>query len=1262
MAYFLKDWFGKIKNIFVNKFAQKIYCYKKTTTAQKLMSLSIKDLSVFCVSRPQIRLILQNSLPEIVIFAIAFTNTETFPPLQQCCLFLALSFLFRLCWNTAIFIHGLGHVLVIAIIDKNLSFICFANILENRSISEIGKSLIPFSSGLVSFTPNDPHPWVAVGHHHAGKIRIKALGGILFNLIAFLLGIHALSQSHDIYGQMDGFVGQFVLQTFVIANFLTALSSLSDLRAAITGTADLFYCGNFGFIGKRQPEDGQVLLPKRVVDIFQTMGSETEIRGEQAGGGLTMGRSRSKQVVFVGHKIVNRKRSNLTRSLEVSFARARQRANASRVKPLESTILGMWHYRYGTSAPPSMQETHWLEWMPARTATVWQIENGKWIAKEKNVNNRITHNGDFDSWQIFGTSIDTNDLGLWLERVLHTPNSTIGDSPKIAGMMDLLVTQGMWEASVRLAYQMVIASFKETFGGQKTSKDAPNHAPSKSGLSKWASTFETTFWLLIRSLSTAEEIFVPDILDKFQKAVVQSLDWQEEMTLWGEKKLSAFVNMAIHSFFYNDTYHAMQLFMERAWGSFGLATVSTLEPEKIVLSSLGQFISIGLNHQEDYAIYASEPSAVDAILSTSSTAKRLDLNQNTGEIALLSDKTLRVYSMTQQRELTPDEIDSRWHIFQDHPFIQTSRRQSPDPVATDLKEIPHVLRTIQDSWINPASLNRQSAEHLLNLLIVKAKYLEDKQQKMLAIGLDPHLAESRTVDILITGMESSLWVGERFAQDLKTVFPLLCVKALSANQVLRRLQYDFQSLRLTRKSIVLAISQSGQTFATVQVLNAFDLLVRKEVIGEVFILTGEPSSFISSPLAQPTFLGEQFSRRILINGSGRRTAEPATVSTAANHQTLTELLFYLARQMQRTFPDSHPFGMTLTFESLLMLERIKDNFLDRSVTRIVGASSSGIPIQSQLHQQLRQSGQKWALHVTESPLAWGIQALYVFITVGWAIPFGYTIPIFNVMFHWFSVAFQISSESLFMRLLHPWITLFDITIYIFGAWFWALGLRYLQGRSLLARIGKRTLVIGDAPWVHQLLKSYVSKLFSLSYGIASLEVHGANPQDHLLHHFGHRVVRGALIFLGVPDGQHSAKQQHDEKAVLMTASQVNGIRNLGVGPEIVLVSSNPAIYCQGASQAITVSNQIYEQLDEPLLDPLEPKSENSTQIDFIETLRESRFCSFERLLSGYVFFWALAKKVASFPFLHYPHWKSQSRTKIMTTASPVSAVNLDRLI
>jgi hypothetical protein len=37
----------------------------------------------------------------------------------------------------------------------------------------------------------------------------------------------------------------------------------------------------------------------------------------------------------------------------------------------------------------------------------------------------------------------------------------------------------------------------------------------------------------------------------------------------------------------------------------------------------------------------------------------------------------------------------------------------------------------------------------------------------------------------------------------------------------------------------------------------------------------------------------------------------------------------------------------------------------------------------------------------------------------------------------------------------------------------------------------------------------------------------------------------------------------------------------------------------------------------------------------------------------------LAKKVASFPFLRYQYWKSQSRTRIATTAAPVSGINLD---
>ena len=46
-------------------------------------------------------------------------------------------------------------------------------------------------------------------------------------------------------------------------------------------------------------------------------------------------------------------------------------------------------------------------------------------------------------------------------------------------------------------------------------------------------------------------------------------------------------------------------------------------------------------------------------------------------------------------------------------------------------------------------------------------------------------------------------------------------------------------------------------------------------------------------------------------------------------------------------------------------------------------------------------------------------------------------------------------------------------------------------------------------------------------------------------------------------------------------------------------------------------------------------------------------------MASYLFFWALARRVATLPLLSYDFWKSQSRTKVMTTAAPVAAPALD---
>ena len=1193
-------------------------------------------------------------------------------------LFLTVNLSVRLICNGAILIHGLGHTIAIAIVDRDWSAIRIGNILEHRTPKQVLQSLLP---GNDIFAPIlNAKLWLVVGDSTPWRIRVKAMGGIAGNLIAIAIVANSFVWSNWL--SKDFSFGLLAI-VWISANLAIAASSLTDILALFTGVAEYFYCGNFGLICQRTEDDAEVLLPERMINMYYQMGRETEIRGEQAGGGLVLGSERNEQIVFVGKKVVNRKRDNLTNSLEKTFLIERNRAK-SRIKPLERTVTGVWHYRFGTSGPPAVSETHWHEWVGAKQEKVWQFEAGQWVCHTTNVNHRITHNGDFDSWHLYGKEVPNTELCLWLERVLQTPNDRLGDSPQIAGMMDFLIAKGMWYASVRLGYYLAIAdSIEAVFDGQTPHRDAPNTTPpptqrsrdftsraalSDAQLRAWADIFEQTFLLYRRLLAAPNSPSWNQYLCRLEHDILQAIAKDETMNQWDWQKRVNFVRTAIHAFFHNDPYLAVKTFMSGAEGSFGLVVVSTLDKEQLILSAQGQPISIGFNWQEGYMIYASEPAAVDAVLLHLPESYRLDLDQKAGEIARVSANEITVYSLTHNREVTPSELRDRWISMTNHPYlphVKYPKNDTEDPVDTDNREIPAILEEIKLNWQNPNSLNCQTAEYLVQLICTKARQFEQKRQQMMRAGLSEMTRQLPTVDMLIIGVENSLWLGERFARDFKKIFPWFNIQSISSNEVLQKFKYDYSSLRLGKDSIVLAITQSGQTFPTVQAINTFDQMYRQGIIKELFILTGELGSFLGSHVIKPKQLDKQDTQyslkerhKILVNGSGRRTAEPATITVAANQQTFTELLFYVATRLRAEFPNSDPFGMTLTTESISVLEKMKDDFLDVGVVQIIGTTPTGKNIESETRKKLIANGRQWAWHILETPLSWAIQALYVLITVGWAIPFGYTIPLANTLWHLFIWVTPIPQDWFLLKFIDPVIALVDIGIYIFGAWFWTLALRYFQGRELFARIGKRSLVIGDVPWVNQILRNYVSKLFSLSYGIASIEVHGANAEGDLLHDFGHRVVRGTLLFLGVPDGRRSHKLKQKESAVIMTGKQADGVRNINVGPEVVVMGSNPEIAHKGFSNAIVLESNddcFYFHNDDFYF---QDKSAEDRKA-LIEELRESRFSAFERLLASYIFFWALAKKVATFPLLQYQHWKSQSRTKIMTTAAPVAGISLN---
>ena len=126
-----------------------------------------------------------------------------------------------------------------------------------------------------------------------------------------------------------------------------------------------------------------------------------------------------------------------------------------------------------------------------------------------------------------------------------------------------------------------------------------------------------------------------------------------------------------------------------------------------------------------------------------------------------------------------------------------------------------------------------------------------------------------------------------------------------------------------------------------------------------------------------------------------------------------------------------------------------------------------------------------------------------------------------------------------------------------------LGLRSLQGRPGLHRQGTRELLIGDVGYVHQIGWLLAKKLFSLSYGFASVKPYSANCQDELI--MTHEPLRGTLMLLGIPDGRrkHLAIRAG---AALMSAKQFSNSRSVGgAGAEIVTISHAPLSSSVGAA-------------------------------------------------------------------------------------------------
>ena len=364
-------------------------------------------------------------------------------------------------------------------------------------------------------------------------------------------------------------------------------------------------------------------------------------------------------------------------------------------------------------------------------------------------------------------------------------------------------------------------------------------------------------------------------------------------------------------------------------------------------------------------------------------------------------------------------------------------------------------------------------------------------------------------------------------------------------------QFNENSYQFT-ETVCLLLSHSGGTFGA---LNVSNLL--KGFTSSIFAVTAEWDTQVGRSVraGKPgASRGSEWKLQsfVFTNFCGTRPAEPCSLTVAATHQVLTQILFYLMFELRSYEPGRpHLCGSSFVKQEVEELETLNLNTLKN-----LGTLCNSAP--NEARSALITQGHLWANHILEGPRSWVLSSLYILFTV----TAGYTPLSAIVMAVVYAITGRWGWGAAFPSLdphadpIRYVVGVVDSFIYAFLPWWITVLMRLVQGRTWHHRVSGRSLLVGDIPWVAQSMEAFVSKLFALSYSIATINVSSGNPLDHLVHRHTHRVVRGALLAVGRPDGRADALTLA-ESTVCLSVNQASLIQNMGVTLESITLGHNP---------------------------------------------------------------------------------------------------------
>jgi hypothetical protein len=203
----------------------------------------------------------------------------------------------------------------------------------------------------------------------------------------------------------------------------------------------------------------------KLVDVpgtLRRMAGTTAARGGQAGGLVTVLRDGS----TIRSRYVPTKRADVAAGLLFRFRLVLWMsqvwvwikrtlcyfvASSSKITS-NGPAFFLGHTRFATSSGPSVRDTHPHRFSNASQVNIWRCATSGWYKCSESFELYVTHNGDLDYMEELDSKVlrTHHEIGIWLQLVLRVKRIPGCDSVKVAGMLELLRTQGVWMHALRL--------------------------------------------------------------------------------------------------------------------------------------------------------------------------------------------------------------------------------------------------------------------------------------------------------------------------------------------------------------------------------------------------------------------------------------------------------------------------------------------------------------------------------------------------------------------------------------------------------------------------------------------------------------------------------------------------------------------------------------------------------------------------------------------------------------------------------------------